>query len=97
MAGNLQQRIDRIRSKASLIAERYALVLQAKADAESRIAELEREVRMLKATVADRDAQLESMRIASALAPDHNNVEEARELLTNIVREIDKCIKQLSI
>ncbi|MDE6079113.1 MAG: hypothetical protein K2G35_03515 [Duncaniella sp.] len=97
MAGNLQQRIDRITSKAAIIAERYALMVKAKAEADRRIADLERENRELWQEVANRDAQLEEMRIASALAPDHHNVEEARNLLTELVREIDKCIKQLSI
>lgn len=97
MAGNLQQRIDRISSKAALIAERYTLVMQAKAKADMRIDELERENRELKNLLSQREASLEQMRVASALTPDHRNVEDARNLLTELVREIDKCIKQLSI
>lgn len=97
MAGNLQQRIDRIIAKAALIDERYRLLAEAKAVTDNRVGELEAEVDTLRRQLSERDREIERLRVASALAPDHSNVEEARALLTELVREIDKCIKQLSI
>ncbi len=97
MAGNLQQRIDKIESKAALLAERYAVLHNAKLRADARIDELNATIDSLQRNVADLNRQIEYLKVASVLSPDHRDVEETRALLTELVREIDKCINQLSI
>ena len=97
MADNLQQRIDRLKAKASLLTERYIIVAQARKEAEQRVAELEVMVRNLSREISLRDAEIERLKVSSVLSPDHNDVEATRRFLSGLVREIDKCIAQLSI
>lgn len=97
MAGNLQQRIDRLQSKARLLADRYKAVKRGREEAEGRVAELQAQVLRLERELSLRDAEIERLKVSSVLTPDHKDVEATRTFLSELVREIDKCIAQLSI
>lgn len=97
MAGNLQQRIDKIEAKGALLAERFTLIRDAKRQADGQIAELNATIAGLHRDIADLTRQVEFLKVASVLTPDHRDVEETRAMLSELVREIDKCINQLSI
>lgn len=97
MAGNLQQRIDRLRSKAGLLADRYEAIKRSRDEALDRENELKAEVSRLRRELAARDTEIERLKVSSVLVPDHRDVEATRSFLTGLVREIDKCIAQLSI
>ena len=97
MAANLQQRIEKIEAKAALMVERYEYLRQAKAAADDRIASLEETLGRLRREIADRDREIERLKIVTVLSPDHADVEATRALLTGLVREIDKCINKLSL
>ena len=97
MAANLQQRVDKIEAKAALLIERYELMLRAKQEAENRVRELTGTVERLERTIGDLNRQIEYLKVASVLTPDHKDVETTRAMLSELVREIDKCINRLSI
>ena len=97
MAADLKQRIEKIESKAALMVERYELLVKAKTAAELRIAELESQIGRLEREIEERDREIEHLRVVSVLTPDHRDVEATRTVLSELVREIDKCINQLSI
>ncbi|MBD5334355.1 MAG: DUF3450 domain-containing protein [Bacteroides sp.] len=97
MAANLQERIEKIQAKATLIVERYERLRQMLAEANGRIEELNATVESQRREIAERDRQIEYLKVASVLTPDHRNVEATRALLSELVREIDKCINQLSL
>lgn len=52
---------------------------------------------MLHRNIDDLNRQIEYLKVASVLTPNHHDVEETRAILSELVREIDKCINQLSI
>lgn len=97
MAGNLQQRIDKIEAKGALLAERFAMIRDAKQQADDQIAEMKATIAGMQRTIDDLNRQIEYLKVASVLTPDHHDVEETRAILSELVREIDKCINQLSI
>ena len=97
MADNLQQSIDRLKAKASLLTERYILVEKARREAEAKVDELQVSIRDLSRQLTLRDAEIERLKVSSVLSPDHYDVEATRQFLSELVREIDKCIAQLSI
>ncbi len=97
MADTLQQSIDRLKAKAALLTERYVLVDKAREEALAEVAELRTQVRDLSRQLALRDAEIERLKVSSVLSPDHYDVEATRQFLSGLVREIDKCIAQLSI
>lgn len=77
--------------------ERYELLVKAKKAAQLRVTELEAEVEHLRREIAERDRQIEYLKVASILSPDHRDVEATRAVISELVREIDKCINQLSL
>ncbi|MCI9285046.1 MAG: hypothetical protein HFJ91_04475 [Muribaculaceae bacterium] len=97
MAVSLQQRIDKIKSKAALLSERNKALSEACRAAEARIADLEEANEKLLRQVRDRDREIERLKVASVLSPDHKDVEQARQFISSLVRDIDKCIAQLSV
>lgn len=97
MAANLQERIDKIEAKAALMVERYGYMRGALDDARKRIDELDAIIARQQREIEERDRQIEYLKIASVLTPDHRDVEATRAVLSELVREIDKCINQLSL
>ncbi len=97
MSESLQQRVESLKAKASLIAQRYGALRQSKLAADERIAELSKTVSRLERELAERDREIERLKVSSVLVPDHRDVEATRTFLSELVREIDKCIARLSI
>lgn len=95
MAIDLKQQLDRVSAKADLIVQRCMSLTQQRDEALGRIAELE-------ATLAARDKELEqlrveneNLRVVEAICPDRSKVEQARSLISELVRDIDRCILDL--
>lgn len=95
MAVNLQQQLDRVSAKARLLLEKYRMLNDEKAALES-------ENERLKADVLSRDRELEKLRreieyqhVATTIAPDRTDLAQTRTLITNLVRDIDRCIADL--
>lgn len=97
MAVPLQQRVEKIKSKASLLQERYRALLRAKTEADTRIAELAAEIDTLSRRLREKETEIERLKMASVLTPDHRDVEQTRQFISSLVRDIDKCIAKLSI
>lgn len=95
MAGEFQQIIDRINAKSQLILERYAMVSRQRSEALERIDELESQLRRLQADNERLSREVEFLRIATTIAPDRKDVADTRAMLSELVREIDRCISDL--
>ena len=89
MAVELQQIIDRVNAKTQILLDRYALIRQRREEAEAK-------VEMLRAENEDLRRQVEFLRIATTIVPDRKDVERSRSMLSELVREIDKCIADLN-
>ncbi len=96
MAVELQQIIDRVNAKTQILLDRYALIRQRREEAEAKVAELEATLEMLRAENEDLRRQVEFLRIAITIVPDRKDVERSRSMLSELVREIDKCIADLN-
>ncbi len=95
MAVDLKHQLDRVTAKADLIIQCCLSLTRERDEALGRIAELE-------ATLAARDKELaqmrvenENLRVVSAVWPDRSEVEKARSLISELVRDIDRCILDL--
>ena len=96
MAVELQQTVSRIAAKSRIILERYELMKrQLKADAE-KIGQLEQDINRMRAENERLRSQVEYLKMAAIVAPEREDVERTRALLSNLVREIDKCIADLN-
>lgn len=95
MSENVQELTSRIAAKVSVIAERQQLLVSRieaeRAEKERlarRVAELESELRQLK-------ADKEYLSVMRAVAPTDEEARRNRTLLNGLVREIDRCIAEL--
>lgn len=96
MAVELQHTIDRVNAKMQILLDRYALIRQRRQEAEAKVAELEATLAKLRADNEDLRRQVEFLRIANTIVPNRKDVESSRTLLSELVREIDKCIADLN-
>ena len=95
MAGELQKKIDRVNTKTQLLLDRYTILLQRRESDLAQIAELQAEIETLRKENG-RLQENDFLKIATTIAPTRNDVNSTRELLTRLVREIDKCITDLN-
>ncbi len=96
MAVTLQQRVEKLKSKAALLQERYKALMRAKTEADTRIEQLSGEIDRLRRTLREKETEIERLKVSSVLTPDHRDVEQTRRFISELVRDIDKCIAQLS-
>ncbi len=96
MAGNLQQTLERIRSKSGLLTERYRVLLKEKEAGDERIKELEATNIRQQREIEQLRQEVEYLKIATTINPDRKEVERSRAILSGLVREIDKCILELN-
>lgn len=96
MTEPIQEITGRIQAKIGIVAERQALLvgrIKAERDETARLRakvdELAAEVRRLK-------ADNEYLSVMRAVAPTPKQAEQSRALLAELVREIDKCIAELT-
>lgn len=96
MAANLREQLDRVRSKTSIVVEKYHRLKEAYTDARQ-------ENDRLKAELLARDKEIEQLRmkveylsIASTVKLTGNDLETTRAMVADLVREIDRCIADLS-
>ena len=68
---------------------------QLKADAE-KIGQLEQDINRMRAENERLRSQVDYLKMAAIVAPEREDVERTRALLSNLVREIDKCIADLN-
>lgn len=97
MAVTLQQRVEKLKSKAALLQERYKALMLAKTEADTRIEQLNGEIDRLRRTLREKETEIERLKVSSVLTPDHRDVEQTRRFISELVRDIDKCIAQLSV
>lgn len=96
MANSLGERLDRLSVKAELFADKYNRLAAAKRESDRRIEELLRQVERQSVEIANLRRELEYQKVAGAIAPTRETVENSRAVLSELVREIDKCITELS-
>ncbi len=96
MAGNLQQRIDRVRSKAEFLTERYRRLAEEKRATDKIVADLQLTVQRQQKELALLRQQIEYLTVVTTISPRRENVEKSRTILSELVREIDKCITELT-
>lgn len=95
MAVDLKQQLERVAAKADLIVERCRRLTTQRDEALAKVEDLERQL-------AERDKEIgrlkvdnEYLHLASALCPDRKEIENARSLISGLVRDIDRCILDL--
>ena len=95
MAVDLKQQLERVAAKADLIVERCKQLTQQRDEALAQIAELRQLLSEREKEAEQLRVDNEYLRVVSALCPDRKEVENARSLISGLVRDIDRCILDL--
>lgn len=96
MAENVRQQLARVTQKSQMLLERYRSLSLRHRQATDRIAELEGELRSRHNEVRDLRQQLSYAKAAAAISSSAEDTAGARVMLTEILREIDRCISRLT-
>lgn len=96
MAFDYHKTLDSISAKSRLLLERYRLLEKAKEDADAQVADLQQQVARMQKEIENLKADNEYLRLAATISPSRDDVEKARGMITELVREIDRCIVDLT-
>ena len=96
MANELQQTLARIINKSNILVEKYHALESANAELASDKEQLVEEIEKMKRANELLQQENEYLKLARVVAPDLNDVEKARTIISTLVRDIDKCIAQLN-
>ena len=96
MASDLEAILNRISEKSRFLTERYKVVSRRKEEAEERVAELEKTLRDRDRQIQLMSAELEYLKVSSALAPTAESVNTTRTMIRELIRDIDRCIADLN-
>lgn len=97
MAERLDKRLDSIEAKSLMVVSNYNRLREAKRRSDERVAQLLQQVEEQSREIADLRRQVEYMKVATTLAPNEEALNQSRRVISQIVREIDKCIADLNI
>lgn len=96
MADELQSRLRSLQSKAKLLTERYRTLLRQKQLQDNEMLQLQHTVKRQQERISLLEQQLEHMRVITPLTVDGADLEQSRAVLAQLVRDIDKCIAELT-
>ncbi len=97
MSEHLHTRIERIKAKALVISEKCAKLRQEAIESRGEIARLENELRVRDRTIEELERKIEFMAIVDNIGSIHGgDTRMTRSFLEELVREIDKCIAEIS-
>lgn len=96
MAADLQQLVQSLKSKHEELARRYRETSARCDEALRQVSDLEYTVKQQQSEIERLTQQVEFLTVVNTVMPDRDDVEKSRAILSGLVREIDKCIKDIS-
>ncbi len=96
MAIDLQQQLERVNAKTTLVLEKYALMQQRLEQARTEIARLNDELRRSRQSIEALEMRLEYLSVSHTVASSGDELQRAKVMISELVREIDLCIADLN-
>lgn len=96
MAIDLQQQLERVNAKTTLVLEKYALMQQRLEQARAEIARLNDELRRSRQSIEALEMRLEYLSVSHIVASSGDELQRAKAMISELVREIDLCIADLN-
>lgn len=97
MAFDLQQTVDRLGEKSRFLVERYKVVAGERDEALRQVAELREELRARNRELQELRMRVEYLTVVSTIAPDREAVDKTRAVIAKMMRDIDRCLADLSV
>ena len=96
MATDLQSTLERIISKSNVLLEKYHALERENVEANLEIRKLQDSVVALTKEVEKLRQDNEYLRLARSIAPTREQLAEGKSIISQLVRDVDKCISQLT-
>lgn len=96
MAIDLQNRLDQIKVKSGMLVERYKQERQQREQLQESVSDCERQIKELKQQIARLREENEMLKLNGLVNPSREDVENSRTILSKLVRDIDRCIADLT-
>ncbi len=96
MATDLHSTLERILSKSNVLIEKYHVLEKEKVEADQEIRKLQDTVVELTKEVEKLRQDNEYLRLARSIAPTREQLTEGKAIISQLVRDVDKCISQLT-
>lgn len=95
MASDLQQQLERVRAKATVVTEKYAHLQKAWLGAKDEISELKAGIIARDEEIERLKLQVEYLTVASTVRLTGDDLKSTKAMIADLVREIDRCISDL--
>lgn len=95
MAEALKQRLDRIESKANLLKKKIAELRESRKVNQSHIASLLKSDEKQRKEIEQLNARIQYLSLSHTIAPTGEDLAKSRDILAQLVREIDRCIADI--
>lgn len=96
MTSDLETTLTRLAEKSRFLTERFKVVTRQRDEALARVASLEKDVLDRERQLQRMRAELEYLKVSSALAPTAESVTATRAMIRDLIAEIDRCIVELN-
>lgn len=96
MVSDLQQTLMRIGRKVESLTERYNALLAEKRKADAIISQMEKQILSRDEEIRILKSRVEYLTVVTTAIPNRDDVEKSRAKISELVREIDRCITELS-
>lgn len=96
MATDFQKLVKSLKEKHNELIKRYLEAADARDQALRRVADLEYTARQQERELEQLRLQVNYLTVVSTIAPSTDEIEKSKALLSGLVREIDKCITDLT-
>lgn len=95
MATQLDEQITRLKVKSDMLLSRYRALETELAEAKSEIAALKLMNESLEKERQKLEKDREFLIVSSAISPDYSSLEMSRHKISELIRDIDRCIAEL--
>ena len=95
MANQLDEQITRLKVKSDMLVSRYRAVEAERAGAKAEIAALKLRNESLEKDKEQLEKEREFLIVSSAISPDYSSLEMSRHKISELIRDIDRCIAEL--
>ncbi len=95
MAESLSEIFERLLAKQQILLERYYVLENKLKAADDKVKQLESETMKQKARIEKLEMDNEYLLMVRQVAPDRETLKKGHDLITKLVRDVDKCIEQL--
>jgi len=92
----LKDRLARVIEKSNVLVEKYQALSQSHASLSEQLEQQAKEIAELKAQVEKLEKMNYYLRMTQDVAPNPEQVNLTRSMISKLVRDIDKCIAQLN-